>query len=111
LGALPCIFYFIFIYFFHFFFLFFFFGALRRAFFCEANISKIKGQAWDLHKLGRCVFFLVGDLKFIRVSNWVVQWFGIRIQTHWGGDLTWGLPKLQIGCFNGLESQSKPVEG
>uniref|UniRef100_A0A2N9H3E6 Aminotransferase-like plant mobile domain-containing protein n=1 Tax=Fagus sylvatica TaxID=28930 RepID=A0A2N9H3E6_FAGSY len=78
----------------------------------------------------------VGDLKFIRVSNWVVQWFGIRIQTHWGGDLTWGLypscksgvstvwnlspnrlrgdltwglPKLQIGLFNGLESQSKQM--
>uniref|UniRef100_A0A2N9G7V9 Uncharacterized protein n=1 Tax=Fagus sylvatica TaxID=28930 RepID=A0A2N9G7V9_FAGSY len=27
------------------------------------------------------------------------------------GDLTWGLPKLQIGWFNGLESQSKHVEG
>uniref|UniRef100_A0A2N9GUV5 Aminotransferase-like plant mobile domain-containing protein n=1 Tax=Fagus sylvatica TaxID=28930 RepID=A0A2N9GUV5_FAGSY len=27
------------------------------------------------------------------------------------GDLTWGLPKLQIGWFNGLESQSKQVEG
>uniref|UniRef100_A0A2N9ET30 Aminotransferase-like plant mobile domain-containing protein n=1 Tax=Fagus sylvatica TaxID=28930 RepID=A0A2N9ET30_FAGSY len=26
-------------------------------------------------------------------------------------DLTWGLPKLQIGWFNGLESQSKQVEG
>uniref|UniRef100_A0A2N9FQY5 Uncharacterized protein n=1 Tax=Fagus sylvatica TaxID=28930 RepID=A0A2N9FQY5_FAGSY len=26
------------------------------------------------------------------------------------GDLTWGLPKLQIGWFNGLESQSKQVE-
>uniref|UniRef100_A0A2N9GF26 Aminotransferase-like plant mobile domain-containing protein n=1 Tax=Fagus sylvatica TaxID=28930 RepID=A0A2N9GF26_FAGSY len=25
-------------------------------------------------------------------------------------DLTWGLPKLQIGWFNGLESQSKQVE-
>uniref|UniRef100_A0A2N9I456 Aminotransferase-like plant mobile domain-containing protein n=1 Tax=Fagus sylvatica TaxID=28930 RepID=A0A2N9I456_FAGSY len=25
-------------------------------------------------------------------------------------DLTWGLPKLQIGLFNGLESQSKQVE-
>jgi hypothetical protein len=28
-----------------------------------------------------------------------------------GGDLTWGLPKLQIGELNGLESQSKHVEG
>jgi hypothetical protein len=102
LGALPCIFYF-YLFFLLLLLLIFFFGALRRAFFCEANISKIKGQAWDLHKLGRCVF-LVGDLKFIRVSNWVVQWFGIRIQTHWGGDLTWGLPMLQIGWFNGLES-------
>uniref|UniRef100_A0A2N9H9D5 Uncharacterized protein n=1 Tax=Fagus sylvatica TaxID=28930 RepID=A0A2N9H9D5_FAGSY len=27
------------------------------------------------------------------------------------GDLTWRLPKLQIGWFNGLESQSKQVEG
>jgi hypothetical protein len=25
-------------------------------------------------------------------------------------DLTWGLPKLQIGLFNSLESQSKQVE-
>jgi hypothetical protein len=34
-------------------------------FFFEASISKIKGQVWDLHKLGKCVFFFVGDLKFI----------------------------------------------
>jgi hypothetical protein len=26
-------------------------------FFCEASISKIKGQVRDLHKLGKCVFF------------------------------------------------------
>jgi hypothetical protein len=38
---------------------FFYFRALRRAFFCEASISKIKGQVWDLHKLGKCVFFLL----------------------------------------------------
>jgi hypothetical protein len=98
-------------YFFHFFFLFFFFGALRRAFFVRLIFRKLKVKLGICTNFGRCVFFLVGDLKFIRVSNWVVQWFGIRIQTHWGGDLTWGLPKLQIGCFNGLESQSKPVEG
>jgi hypothetical protein len=34
-------------------------------FFSEASISKIKGQVWGLHKLGKCVFFFVGDLKFI----------------------------------------------
>uniref|UniRef100_A0A2N9EFT2 Aminotransferase-like plant mobile domain-containing protein n=1 Tax=Fagus sylvatica TaxID=28930 RepID=A0A2N9EFT2_FAGSY len=34
--------------------------------------------------------------------------FGI-FQTFEG--VTWGLPKLQIGWFNGLESQSKQVEG
>ncbi len=28
-----------------------------------------------------------------------------------GGDLTWGLPRLQIEWSNGLESQSKHVEG
>jgi hypothetical protein len=61
---------------------YYYFRALRRAFFfCEVSISKIKGQVWDLHKLGKCVFFFVGNLKFIRVSNWVVQRFGISVQT------------------------------
>uniref|UniRef100_A0A2N9FKQ1 Uncharacterized protein n=1 Tax=Fagus sylvatica TaxID=28930 RepID=A0A2N9FKQ1_FAGSY len=72
---------------------------------------------------------VIGDLKFVRVSNLVVRRFGIlnpntsRSDLTWGlpklqigpnklrSDLTWGLPKLQIGWFNGLESQSKQVEG
>uniref|UniRef100_A0A2N9FES7 Aminotransferase-like plant mobile domain-containing protein n=1 Tax=Fagus sylvatica TaxID=28930 RepID=A0A2N9FES7_FAGSY len=38
------------------------------------------------------------------------QRFGISVQ-NLRGDLTLGLPKSQIGWFNGLESQSKQVEG
>jgi hypothetical protein len=66
-------------------------------------------QTWEM-----CVFF--GDLKFI----WRLE---IYLSLKLGGskvwnlspnklrsDLTWGLPKLQIGWFNGLESQSKQVE-
>jgi hypothetical protein len=80
-------------------------------FFCEASISKIKGQVWDLHKLGKCVFFFCWrleiylSLKLGGSTVWNLSPNRLR------GDLTWGLPKLQIGWFNGLESQSKQVEG
>uniref|UniRef100_A0A2N9EPR5 Uncharacterized protein n=1 Tax=Fagus sylvatica TaxID=28930 RepID=A0A2N9EPR5_FAGSY len=40
--------------------------------------------------------------KFVRLSE---------SKQRLRSDLTWGLPKLQIGWFNGLESQSKQVEG
>jgi hypothetical protein len=79
-------------------------------FFSEASISKIKGQVWGLHKLGKCVFFFCWrleiylSLKLGGSTVWNLSPNRLR------GDLTWGLPKLQIGLFNGLESQSKQVE-
>jgi hypothetical protein len=56
------------------------------------------------------LFFFVEDLKI---------YLSLKLggSTVWNlspnrlrGGLTWGLPKLQIGWFNGLESQSKQVE-
>uniref|UniRef100_A0A2N9GEP3 Aminotransferase-like plant mobile domain-containing protein n=1 Tax=Fagus sylvatica TaxID=28930 RepID=A0A2N9GEP3_FAGSY len=55
---------------------------------------------------------LRGDLTW-GLPKLQIGWFnGLESQSKQvEGDLTWGLPKLQIGWFNGLESQSKQVEG
>uniref|UniRef100_A0A2N9GBH7 Uncharacterized protein n=1 Tax=Fagus sylvatica TaxID=28930 RepID=A0A2N9GBH7_FAGSY len=49
--------------------------------------------------------------KFVRLSELQIGWFnGLESQSkQLRSDLTWGLPKLQIGWFNGLESQSKQL--
>ena len=44
------------------------------------------------------------DLGTTQAANWVVQRFGILNPNTLRGDLTWGLPKLQIEWFNSLES-------
>jgi hypothetical protein len=56
LKCCVCFFFLLYIYYFLFFFIL---GHYVVHFFCEVSISKIKGQVWDLHKLWKCVFFLL----------------------------------------------------
>jgi hypothetical protein len=49
--------YYYYYFFYYIFYYFFILGHYVVHFFCEASISKIKGQVWDLHKLGKCVLF------------------------------------------------------
>ena len=51
------------------------------------------------------------DLGTTQASNRVVQRFGILNPNTSRGDLTWGLPKLQIEWFNGLESWIRTRRG
>uniref|UniRef100_A0A2N9JAC9 Uncharacterized protein n=1 Tax=Fagus sylvatica TaxID=28930 RepID=A0A2N9JAC9_FAGSY len=78
---------------------------------------------WGLPKLQIGVVSTVWNLSPNRLRGdltWGLPKLQIGVEpTVWNlspntlrGDLTWGLPKLQIGWnFNGLESQSKHVEG
>ena len=51
------------------------------------------------------------DLGTTQAANRVNQRFGTLKPNALRGDLTWGLPKLQIEWFNGLAFESKHVEG
>ena len=116
----------------------YFFGAICSVFiiiiifFLGQIFWKLRAKFGIYTNLGSIYFFsffFFVDLQFFQISNWVVQRFGIWIQTCWGviwlgdypsckssgptawhsnpntlrGDLTWGLPKSQIEWTNGLE--------
>ena len=76
---------------------FFFFFGVRNLF--ELQIGWFNGLAFESkHVEG---WF---DLGTTQASNRVVQLFGTLNPNTLRGDLTWGLPKLQIEWFDGLES-------
>jgi hypothetical protein len=86
---------------------FFYFMALRRAFFVGPVFRKLRVKFGICTNLGNvCFFFLCWrleiylSLKLGGSTVWHLSPNRLR------GDLTWGLPKLQIGWFNGLESLS-----
>jgi hypothetical protein len=56
------------------------FWGTTSCIFLRSVFRKLRVKFEICTNLGSVCSFFVGDLKFIRVSNWVVQRFGISVQ-------------------------------